>query len=176
MSAARALLQELLQLCALGLLVGLACWPFNVLDRLQDQLLGLMPHFGGGPWGPASLALAAAPVLVIPLLLALQRGVWARGAGSGIPQTMTSIEEPERADALLAPAPTLQRLGLWSLATLVLLPMGREGPVLQVGAAVAWAVRRRVPALLPRLPHADLLVLAAGAGLAGGFKIGRAHV
>ncbi|MFN9620917.1 MAG: chloride channel protein [Synechococcaceae cyanobacterium] len=170
MSGARALLQELLHLCGLGLLVGLACWPFNLLDRWQDQWLGLLPSFGGGPWSPASLALAAAPLLVVPLLLLLQRGICARGAGSGIPQTMTSIEDPQRADALLAPAVTLQRFGLWAVATLALLPMGREGPVLQVGASVAWAVRRRFPALLPRLPAPDLLVLAAGAGLAGGFN------
>jgi H+/Cl- antiporter ClcA len=169
-SAARALLQELLHLCGLGLLVGLACWPFNLLDRWQDRLLGLLPSFAGGPWSAASLALAAAPLLVVPLLLLLQRGVCAQGAGSGIPQTMTSIEDPQRADALLAPAATLQRFGLWALATLALLPMGREGPLLQVGASVAWAVRRRFPALLPRLPAPDLLVLAAGAGLAGGFN------
>ncbi len=170
MSAARALLHDLLQLCGLGLLVGLACWPFNLLDRWQDRWLGLLPSFGGGPWSAATLALAAAPLLVVPLLLFLQRGIWAQGAGSGLPQTMTSIEEPQRADALLTPAATLQRFGLWALASLALLPIGREGPVLQVGAAVAWALRRRFPALLPRLASGNLLLLSAAAGLAGGFN------
>jgi H+/Cl- antiporter ClcA len=165
-----ALGQELLQLSVLGLLVGLACWPFNLLDRWQDRLLERLPHFGGAPWGPLSLTLAAAPLLVVPLLLLLQRGVWARGAGSGIPQVMASLEEPERADPLLSAPATLQRLALWAIATLALLPMGREGPVLQVGAAVAWALRRRFPALLPRLASGDLLRIAAAAGLAGGFN------
>ncbi|MEB3255213.1 MAG: chloride channel protein, partial [Synechococcaceae cyanobacterium] len=165
-----ALLRDLLQLALLGLLVGLACWPFNLLDRLQDRQLDRLPTFSGLPWSPLSLALAASPLLVVPLLLLLQRGVWARGAGSGIPQTMVSIETPEQADRLLGPRPTLQRLGLWAAATLSLLPMGREGPVVQVGAAVAQALRRRFPALAPRLAPEHLLALGAGAGLAGGFN------
>jgi H+/Cl- antiporter ClcA len=40
----------------------------------------------------------------------------------------------------------------------------------QVGAAVAAGLRRRFPALLPRLSPRDGLALAAGAGLAGGFN------
>ncbi|MFM7265283.1 MAG: chloride channel protein, partial [Cyanobium sp.] len=162
--------RELLHLALLGLLIGVACWPFNLLDRLQDRLLLRLPTFSGLPWSPLSLALACSPLLVVPLLLLLQRGVWARGAGSGIPQTMASIEAPEQADRWLGARPTLQRLGLWAAATLALLPMGREGPVVQVGAAVAQALRRRCPALAPRLAPEHLLALGAGAGLAGGFN------
>jgi H+/Cl- antiporter ClcA len=71
---------------------------------------------------------------------------------------------------LLGIRPTLQRFGLWAVATLALLPMGREGPVVHVGAAVAQALRRRFPALVPRLAPEHLLALGAGAGLAGGFN------
>jgi H+/Cl- antiporter ClcA len=169
-SRPRALLAELMQLALLGLLVGVACWPFQSLDRLQDQLLGLLPLYSDRPWGTLSLALAIAPLLVVPLLLTLQRGPLDRGAGSGIPQTMTSLEDPAQAERLLGPVPTLQRLLLWGAATLALLPMGREGPVVQVGAAVAQGLRRRFPGLLGRLPQGDLLAIAAGAGLAGGFN------
>ena len=165
-----ALVRELLQLAVLGLLVGLACWPFNLLDRAQDRLLGLLPIFSGRPWSPLTLALACSPMLVVPLLLLLQRSVWPRGGGSGIPQTMISIDDPSQADRLLGIRPTLQRFGLWAVATLALLPMGREGPVVQVGAAVAQALRRRFPALVPRLPPEHLLALGAGAGLAGAFN------
>jgi H+/Cl- antiporter ClcA len=165
-----ALLRQLLQLVLLGLLVGLACWPFNLLDHWQDELLHQLPSFSGKPWRAATLLLACSPLLAVPLLLLLQRGVWAAGAGSGIPQTMASVEDPARAPGLLGPWPTLQRLGLWAIATLSLLPLGREGPVVQVGAAVAQALRRRFPRLLSDLSQADLLAVAAGAGLAGGFN------
>ena len=132
-----ALLRQLGQLALLGLLVGLACLPFNLLDRWQDALLHQLPSFSGKPWRFETLLLAASPLLTVPLLLLLQRGIWAAGAGSGIPQTMASVEDPAQADRLLGPWPTLKRLGLWAIATLSLLPLGREGPVVQVGAAVA---------------------------------------
>ena len=160
----------LLQLLALGLLVGVSCWPFNAMDRWQDQLLGSLPAFSGGGWTPLSLALACSPLLVVPLLLVLQQGLLSSGAGSGIPQVMTSIEEPSQADRLLGVRPTLHRLLLWCVATLSLLPLGREGPVVHVGAAVAQGLRRRFPGLLPGLSQAQLLALAGGAGLAGGFN------
>ena len=164
-----ALLRQLFQLAVLGLLVGMACWPLNLLDRWQDTLLLQLPSFSGKPWRADTLLLACSPLLAVPLLLLLQRGSWSAGAGSGIPQTMASIEDPAQAPRLLGLWPTLQRLGLWSVATLSLLPLGREGPVVQVGAAVAQGLRSRFPRLLPDLSHADLLAVAAGAGLAGGF-------
>jgi len=154
----------------LGSLVGLACWPFNLMDRWQDQLLGHLPAFSNSGWSGPALALACLPILVVPLLLLLQRGPLARGAGSGIPQTMHAIEDPDQAPRLLGPLPTLQRLILWSLATVSLLPLGREGPVVQVGAAVAAGLKRRFPGLLDGLSPANLLAVSAGAGLAGGFN------
>ncbi|MCS5691983.1 chloride channel protein [Cyanobium sp. FGCU-6] len=106
----------------------------------------------------------------MPLLLTLQAGAWADGAGSGIPQTMASLEHGERATSLLAPRPTLRRLGLWSIAALALLPLGREGPVVQVGAAVAQALQRRWPRLLRVLSPSDGLAVVAAAGVAAGFN------
>ena len=92
-----------------------------------------------------ALALACSPLVVVPVLLLLQRGIWSRGAGSGIPQTMTSVEHPAQASALLGWAPSLQRLALWGIASLALLPIGREGPVVQVGASAAHFLRKRFP-------------------------------
>ncbi|MFM2158921.1 MAG: hypothetical protein RLZZ124_1395, partial [Cyanobacteriota bacterium] len=114
----KGLLRQLAQLALLGLLVGLACWPFNLLDRWQDALLQQLPSFSGQPWRLGTLLLACSPLLAVPLLLLLQRGVWAAGAGSGIPQTMVCVEDPGQAPRLLGLRPTLQRFGLWAIATL----------------------------------------------------------
>lgn len=170
MTRLKALIGRLVQLGILGLFVGLLCWPFNLVDRWSDQLLALLPAFSGDSWRPLTVMLAVAPLPVVPLLLVLQRGVFSRGKGSGIPQAMTSIEHPDQAGRLLGMVPSVQRLLLWTLASLSLMPLGREGPVVQVGATAAYWLRRRFPRWLSDLSHADLLAVAGGAGLAGGFN------
>jgi H+/Cl- antiporter ClcA len=130
----------------------------------------LLPAFSGTPWRPLTLALACAPLVVFPVLLLLQSGHFSRGKGSGIPQSMISLDHPEQAAGLLGLVPSLQRLLLWSLASLSLMPVGREGPVVQVGASAAYWLRRAFPRWLADLSHADLLAVAGGAGLAGGFN------
>ena len=166
----RSPVRTLLQLLLIGVLVGLACWPLNLVDRAQDLLLHQLPGFRGGHWATQSLALAFAPVLVMPLLLWLQAGPLAQGAGSGIPQTLECLEDPAEAPQLMSRGPTLARLALWSAASLALMPLGREGPVVQVGAAVAHGLRRRFPRLLAGLQPQSLMAIGAGAGLAGGFN------
>ncbi len=161
---------QLAGLLLLGLLVGLACWPLNLMDHAQDLLLHQLPGFSGDSWTLRTLAIALAPIGVMPLLLLLQSGRLARGAGSGIPQTLESIENPSQAPLLMAPFATVARLALWSAASLALMPLGREGPVVQVGAAVAHALRRRFPNLLAGISSASLMAIGAGAGLAGGFN------
>jgi H+/Cl- antiporter ClcA len=163
-------LQDLARLLLLGALVGLACWPLNLVDGWQDQLLQLLPASHGGQWSGPSLLLALSPAVVVPLLLVLQHGPLAGGAGSGIPHTMRSLEHPEQADRLLGWRPTAARLGLWTMASLALLPLGREGPLVQVGAAVAQTLRSRAPALSAALRPEALLAVGAAAGLAGGFN------
>ena len=165
-----ALLRSLAQLALVGGLVGLACWPLNRIDLLQDRLLSVLPAFGGGPWSVLGCLLALAPIPLVPLLLWFQQGPWRRGAGSGIPQVMLCLEDPHRGAQLLSAAPTGQRLGLWTVASLALLPLGREGPVVEVGASVGQAMLRRWPGLLHRVSRGHLLAATAGAGLAGGFN------
>mgnify|MGYP003334913403 FL=1 len=163
-------LRTLVQLAVFGLAVGLACLPLNQVDGWQAQWLHHLPGFTGLAWQPGGLARAMAPLLVMPLLLWLQAGRWKAGAGSGIPQTIESLEEPTSAKELLGLTPTAQRLSLWTAASLALLPLGREGPVVQVGASVAKALRDRFPAVLSGLSERSLIAIGAGAGLAGGFN------
>ena len=170
MKALNELIRRLVQLGLLGLFVGLLCWPFNLVDRWGDQLLGLLPAFSGSSWRPLTVLLACSPVVIFPLLMLLQSGIFSRGKGSGIPQTMTSLEHPEQARVLLGLVPSLQRLLLWTLASLSLMPLGREGPVVQIGASAAYWLRRRFPRWLADLSHSDLMAVAGGAGLAGGFN------
>ena len=169
-SSLTATARRLLHLALLGAAVGVACWPFNLVDRWQDQLLRQLPAFTGGGWAAPSLILASLPLLTMPLLLWLQAGRFRFGAGSGIPETILCVEEPALAGRFLGGLPTVQRLLLWGTASLSLMPLGREGPVVQMGSAVAHALRRRFPALLADMPADDVLAVAAGAGLAAGFN------
>ena len=163
-------MRQLFSLILLGILVGLACWPLNLIDHWQDLLLRQMPAFSSSGWTPLARWLALAPVVVMPLLLLMQNGAFARGKGSGIPQTVACVEDPAQAAELLGATPTVLRLTLWSLASLALFPLGREGPVVQVGAAVAQALSSRWPAMFSVLKAEEVLAVAAGAGLAGGFN------
>jgi H+/Cl- antiporter ClcA len=43
-------LANLTRLLLLGLLVGLACWPLNLIDGAQARLLGVLPGISGGGW------------------------------------------------------------------------------------------------------------------------------
>jgi H+/Cl- antiporter ClcA len=162
-------LQQILQLALVGVVVGAACWPLNLLDRWQDNLLHHLPAFGA-LWHASSLVLLLAPLAVMPVLLILQARLWPGAAGSGIPHVIACLEDPSRTESLMAPAPTLQRLLLWSIASLALFPLGREGPVVQLGAAVLVALRTRFPHLLGWLGARERLAVAGAAGLAAGFN------
>jgi H+/Cl- antiporter ClcA len=162
-------LRHVLQLALVGVAVGAACWPLNLLDRWQDALLRRLPAFGAS-WNGTSLALMLTPLVVMPLLLVLQARIWPGGGGSGIPQVMVCLEDLERTELLMAPGPTVQRLVLWSIASLALFPLGREGPVVQIGAAVLVGLRHRFPALLRWMGAPERLAVAGSAGLAAGFN------
>jgi H+/Cl- antiporter ClcA len=154
----------LLPLVLLGVAVGLVCLPLNAIDAWVD---GVLAHgFAAGLPLPQQLL----PLLLVPLLIYLQQGPLSVGKGSGIPQAVVCIDEPEQSPQLLALKPLLARLGLWSLASFGLLPLGREGPVVFVGAALVWLLRPLWKRPLGEVGMSVLLAAAGGAGMAAGFN------
>lgn len=168
-SSLTSLVRHGIGLAVVGIVIGLACWPLNVVDRIQNNLFSLLPTTVG-EWSAKGVLVALLPVVVMPMLLLLQRGPWKEGAGSGIPSTMNALEDPSLMPKAMASAGTVQRGVLWSIATAAMFPLGREGPVVQVGAAVARALHRRWGRWLPSLNERQLVAIGGGAGLAGGFN------
>lgn len=164
------LFQHLLCLLIIGLLIGLACLPLNLIDGIQKSLFQQLPATTGSAWRPIGLILALLPIGVMPILLLLQRGPWRDAAGSGIPQTMNALEDHSQLAPALAAPKTIQRGLLWTIATVALFPLGREGPVVHVGAAVARAIHKRFKRWLPSLNERQIVAIGGGAGLAGGFN------
>ena len=164
------LFQHLLCLLIIGLLIGLACLPLNLIDGIQKSLFQQLPATTGSAWRPIGLILALLPIGVMPILLLLQRGPWRDAAGSGIPQTMNALEDHSQLAPALAAPRTIQRGLLWTIATVALFPLGREGPVVHVGAAVARAIHKRFKRWLPSLNERQIVAIGGGAGLAGGFN------
>ena len=168
-SSLAGLIRHAIGLSAVGFAIGLACWPLNVVDRLQNHLFALLPT-RTGEWSHGGVLVALLPVVVMPLLLTLQQGRWKAGSGSGIPSTINALDDPSRMPETMSAAGTVQRASLWSVATLAMLPLGREGPVVQVGASVARAMQRRWGRWLPSLNERQLVAIGGGAGLAGAFN------
>ncbi len=168
-SLVESLIRHGIGLVVVGIAIGLACWPLNSLDRVQTSLFALLPT-RGETWTSLGLVIASLPLVVMPVLLLLQRGAWRAGAGSGIPSTMNALDDPSVMRKALAAPGTVQRGLLWSIATAAMFPLGREGPVVQVGATVARALHPRLSRWLPSLNERQMVAIGGGAGLAGGFN------
>jgi H+/Cl- antiporter ClcA len=153
----------LLPLIMVGFLIGLACLPLNWIDQWVDGFLanGFDQGLGWQLWLPLG---------AMPLLCFLQRDRWRAGVGSGIPQVALSIETPDFAARFFKWKPLLMRFGLWAIASFCLLPLGREGPVVFIGAALVWFLSNRLQGAFSQYSAALLFAAAGGAGLAAGFN------
>lgn len=118
-------------------------------------------------------------LLVLPCALALIRWLTLRfapqAAGSGIPQVIAALSlQPGAAQSrLVSLAQTLWKIPLTFAAMLAGASVGREGPSVQVGAAVmlAWGNLCRRLGLRMRGFHAQELIAAGAAGgLAAAFN------
>ena len=133
-----------------------------------DRALHLFSDWRGAhPW---------IPFLLTPTLCALIAWVTSRfvpgATGSGIPQVMTalhsSVSEKER-HGLVSLKLAITKIGLCAGGLLGGLPIGREGPSVQIAAGVMLHARRWLPANSVVQPHA-LLVAGGAAGIAAAFN------
>ncbi|WP_245200006.1 chloride channel protein [Herbaspirillum sp. LeCh32-8] len=118
------------------------------------------------------------PLVLTPaagaLCVWLTRKYFPGAEGSGIPQVIASLgEQGERTSRLAAALLTLRivvgKIGLSFLAILSGFTIGREGPTVQVGAALMYNMRRFYPrpsAILEK----RLILAGAAAGLAAAFN------
>lgn len=112
-----------------------------------------------------------APLLTTPLLFAalvwLTRRFVPLARGSGIPQVIVAQQDPERATRSLVSIPTVVGKTLFTLmAVLGGASVGREGPTVQIAAAVMGLTHR-----LMRVPLRGAVLIAGGAaGVAAAFN------
>jgi H+/Cl- antiporter ClcA len=128
-------------------------------------------------WSQATFATAAGRVWWLPLAVTppgfvacayLARTIFAGAQGSGIPQAIAARHLQNDTDRrlLLAPKLIVGKIGLTVAGLLMGASVGREGPTVQVGAAIMWQVAR-----WSGLRHQRGLILAgSAAGIAAAFN------
>lgn len=147
-----------------AVVVGLAATAFALGSDRAQALFRHVVAFS--PW---------LPLLVTPLTLAAVAALTQRyfkGAeGSGIPQTIAAIRMPEGAgrDAVLSLRVALGKMLLTCLGLAGGASVGREGPTVQVGAALLYNLRwlTRFPR---HLMERGLIIAGGGAGVAAAFN------
>jgi H+/Cl- antiporter ClcA len=116
-----------------------------------------------------------APLLVTPAVSALcvwlTRRYFGGAEGSGIPQVIATLagNTTERGQSLLSLRVLAGKLGLSTLAIMGGLTIGREGPTVQIGAAMMFNLRRLYPAINVAMER-RLILAGAAAGLAAAFN------
>ena len=120
----------------------------------------------GRPW----LAFILAPAGLVFSLLLTQR-VFPGAQGSGIPQVIAALHmtDEARSRVVLSLRIAVGKVVLTLLGLACGASIGREGPTVQVGASIMYAVGQRLR--LPRVELQRALVLAGGAaGIAAAFN------
>ncbi len=141
---------------AVGAVAVLMAW---LADHAQDI-------FAAGLRTAPYLALAATP-LGFALATLLARHVFPNSQGSGIPQTIAALQIENQASR--APLVSLRvafgKIVVMTLGLLVGASTGREGPTVQVGAAIMFAMGRTAP-----YRQSGFLLAGAAAGVAAAFN------
>jgi H+/Cl- antiporter ClcA len=116
-----------------------------------------------------------APLLLTPAISALcvwlTRRYFIGSEGSGIPQVIATLgsNTTERGLSLLSLRILAGKLGISILAIVGGLTIGREGPTVQIGAAIMFNLRRLYPTINAAMER-RLILAGAAAGLAAAFN------
>jgi len=138
--------------------IGFA-WASNLADALFHRAIGLSPY----------LAFAITPA-GLALSVYLTRRVFPGAQGSGIPQVIaaTEMQDPVRIRAVLSLRVAVGKIGLTLLGLACGASIGREGPTVQIGAALMRALGQRFGKQALPIPAVQeaaklrVLVLAGG--------------
>ncbi|MGH8494398.1 MAG: chloride channel protein [Moraxellaceae bacterium] len=115
------------------------------------------------------------PLLTLPLggmaVVWCTRRFFAGAEGSGIPQAVAALEttEPALRERLLSLRVVAGKIGLGAVALGSGFSTGREGPCVQVGAAIMHSARRWLPTNSHVTP-AQLIIAGGAAGIAAAFN------
>ncbi len=147
-----------------SVVVGLVAVAFAVAASMAN--LGLHRMLEAWRWSPFLVAPAGFAGVSY-----LGRRFFSGAQGSGIPQTIAALSYrvPEFRDGLLSLRVVTGKIGLTLLGLLSGASIGREGPTVQIGAAIMYSMSR-----LSSFPHEAMkrgLILAGGAaGVAAAFN------
>ncbi|MDD5390846.1 MAG: chloride channel protein [Gallionellaceae bacterium] len=147
---------------AIGLLaVGFA----NLIDRCVEALHGLHAEY---PFWPFLIAPAGGALVVW-----LTRRYFSGAEGSGIPQVMAEMarhgDRHKPLKPLLSLRIALGKIALGAGAIFSGFSMGREGPMVQIGASLMAAIGERLPRRL-QVDRRHLLAAGGAAGIAAAFN------
>jgi H+/Cl- antiporter ClcA len=143
-----------------AVLVGLIALLFA---DMANEAIDLFHRYIGAIWW---LPLIVTPVGVLLIVLAT-RHFTPEGKGSGIPQVIAATEDPENSlDTLISLRVGIAKLLMTAAGLLAGASVGREGPTVQVSAAIMARVHRYL-----RVPVTAGVIIAGGAaGVAGAFN------
>lgn len=166
----------------LGLLVGLAEWPYQLISelgfRLQRQLWTLTPLQPGGTGVHGVPVVGALLVFLASMATVwLAWGALSAGRGGGVTPLLALQREDQHSSTAvwlgrLDISTQLRRLPLILLAHVGGLTVGVESPSAALGASLLLAIRERWPRLRPiaGLPLPLIAAIGGGAGLGAAFR------
>lgn len=150
-------------------------WLGAILVGLVAVLYAQAIEYGFAAFRSLQQAHRWAPLVVTPAISALcvwlTRRYFAGAEGSGIPQVIATLsgQTRVRGESLLSLRVLAGKIGLSTLAIMGGLTIGREGPTVQIGAALMFNLRRFYPAITVAMER-RLILAGAAAGLAAAFN------